>query len=206
MQVAEVSVLSFFLLSNTPHYPPSPTPTPSHGPTPTPSTLFLHTVVCLFVTSWPTDCLIFYWTFALICIAIIIFCSCVFGINNSQEQFWIEKHVLNKQAIAISTTMSNMSLSEVLTFSDSRFICRYRRDEVMTGNPYSGKDRHNGEIAAFHLNRWNMSSEYYFCFPVIFGGICRLTTKSTSSYKIFMSDCLYVCLSVWNQQDPSLTI
>ncbi|XP_071821250.1 glycosaminoglycan xylosylkinase-like isoform X2 [Apostichopus japonicus] len=29
----------------------------------------------------------------------------------------------------------------------------YRRDEVMTGNPYSGKDRHNGEIAAFHLNR-----------------------------------------------------
>ncbi|XP_022326627.2 glycosaminoglycan xylosylkinase-like [Crassostrea virginica] len=29
----------------------------------------------------------------------------------------------------------------------------YRRDEIFTETPYSGADRHNGEIAAFHLNR-----------------------------------------------------
>lgn len=30
---------------------------------------------------------------------------------------------------------------------------RYSRDYVVEGNPYSGFDRHNGEIAAFHLDR-----------------------------------------------------
>ncbi|XP_064643874.1 glycosaminoglycan xylosylkinase-like [Lineus longissimus] len=29
----------------------------------------------------------------------------------------------------------------------------YARDFVILGNPYAGADRHNGEIAAFHLNR-----------------------------------------------------
>ncbi|PRD30716.1 UNVERIFIED_CONTAM: Glycosaminoglycan xylosylkinase [Trichonephila clavipes] len=33
------------------------------------------------------------------------------------------------------------------------FICRYVREHVITGSPYAGADRHNGEIAAFHLNR-----------------------------------------------------
>ena len=31
-------------------------------------------------------------------------------------------------------------------------LCRYERDEVIKGNPYSGFDRHNGEIAGFHLD------------------------------------------------------
>lgn len=34
------------------------------------------------------------------------------------------------------------------------------RDYVVTGSPYAGADRHNGEIAAFHLNR-------YFIFKII---------------------------------------
>lgn len=30
---------------------------------------------------------------------------------------------------------------------------RYTREYIVTGSPYAGADRHNGEIAAFHLNR-----------------------------------------------------
>ena len=31
---------------------------------------------------------------------------------------------------------------------------RYKRDEIIEGTPYAGYDRHNGEIAAFHLDRY----------------------------------------------------
>ncbi|XP_064616277.1 glycosaminoglycan xylosylkinase-like [Liolophura sinensis] len=29
----------------------------------------------------------------------------------------------------------------------------YKRDTILSGSPYIGRDRHNGEVAAFHLNR-----------------------------------------------------
>jgi len=31
-------------------------------------------------------------------------------------------------------------------------VCRYERDHVIPGEPYAGFDRHNGEIAGFHLD------------------------------------------------------
>ena len=37
----------------------------------------------------------------------------------------------------------------------TRHICprRFERDDIVTGPPYAGVDRHNGEIVAFHLSR-----------------------------------------------------
>lgn len=41
------------------------------------------------------------------------------------------------------------------TFSFSSFPLshRYNRDYVVEGEPYAGYDRHNAEVAAFHLDR-----------------------------------------------------
>ena len=34
------------------------------------------------------------------------------------------------------------------------FFPRYNRDYVVEGEPYAGYDRHNAEVAAFHLDRY----------------------------------------------------
>jgi len=49
----------------------------------------------------------------------------------------------------------------------------YDRDYILTGTPYEGKDRHNGEIASFHFNRLlglNRS-------PLVVGRILNLETE-----------------------------
>lgn len=43
----------------------------------------------------------------------------------------------------------------------------YSRDYVVTGEPYAGGDRHNGEIAAFTLNRYILNKLHADCQRVL---------------------------------------
>lgn len=56
-------------------------------------------------------------------------------------------------------------------FSSSHFH-RYNRDYVVEGEPYAGYDRHNAEVAAFHLDR---------CVAFFFPRVARLS-KSSNKY------------------------
>ena len=65
---------------------------------------------------------------------------------------------LHKERIKHADTGSKgTQLKVAMTFSDSqRAVFKpmtYERDYLMVGTPYAGRDRHNADIAAFHLNR-----------------------------------------------------
>ena len=53
---------------------------------------------------------------------------------------------------------------------------RYERDYIVEGGPYSGFDRHNGEIAAFHLDR----ILGFYRAPIVTGRIINLKTEANS--------------------------
>ena len=52
-------------------------------------------------------------------------------------------------------------------YSSTILFCRYTRSEVIDGDPYAGFDRHNAEIAGFHLDGWVL---YYF-YSLVPGGL-----------------------------------
>lgn len=52
-------------------------------------------------------------------------------------------------------------------------IFRYERNTIIEGTVYSGKDRHNGEIAAFHLSRLLELNRA----PIVSGRILNLDTE-----------------------------
>ena len=65
--------------------------------------------------------------------------------------------LLKEKITHADTSAKGTQLKVSLTLSDGqRAIFKpkaYDRDYVMVGTPYAGKDKHNAEIAAFHLNR-----------------------------------------------------
>lgn len=55
-------------------------------------------------------------------------------------------------------------------FLFSSTFLRYNRDYVVEGEPYAGYDRHNAEVAAFHLDRCVNNSPFstagnFFIYP-----------------------------------------
>lgn len=48
---------------------------------------------------------------------------------------------------------STLDRDSVYLILSSSLFFRYNRDYVVEGEPYAGYDRHNAEVAAFHLDR-----------------------------------------------------
>lgn len=68
----------------------------------------------------------------------------------------------------------------------SHSLCRYNRDYVVEGEPYAGYDRHNAEVAAFHLDRYVQSQWVTFVsfpFKNILGRSCGLLSKECNFKK-----------------------
>ena len=54
--------------------------------------------------------------------------------------------------MSYSVVVSSVKLN-VINLTLCSLHSRFERDSVIAGKPWNGQDRHNGEIAAFHLNR-----------------------------------------------------
>lgn len=65
--------------------------------------------------------------------------------------------MMYKPVIAAATGYRGTQLKATLTLEGKQRVVfkpmRYPRDFIVEGTPYAGFDRHNGEIAAFHLDR-----------------------------------------------------
>lgn len=69
----------------------------------------------------------------------------------------ILKEMATRKILSADTGYKGTQLKLSLILEGGQIVAfkpkRYRREEIFTETPYSGADRHNGEIAAFHLNR-----------------------------------------------------
>lgn len=81
--------------------------------------------------------------------------------------------------------------NDFVIFAFERSVCtfvlclfRYRRDFVVEGEPYAGYDRHNAEVAAFHLDRYIHVMDTVVCVSV----------RSVSRKTICCCCCCFVCV------------
>lgn len=78
--------------------------------------------------------------------------------SDESEKLGCVLAALHKDKIVHADTgAKGTQLKVSMTLSDGQRVVfkpkAYDRDYVMVGTPYEGKDRHNAEVAAFHLNR-----------------------------------------------------
>ncbi|XP_055941575.1 glycosaminoglycan xylosylkinase-like [Argiope bruennichi] len=77
--------------------------------------------------------------------------------ENTPELGYVLKAMETNQIIHAGVSYKGTQLKMMLKLSGGQEVIfkpqKYAREYIVTGSPYAGADRHNGEIAAFHLNR-----------------------------------------------------
>ncbi|GIY00772.1 glycosaminoglycan xylosylkinase [Caerostris extrusa] len=77
--------------------------------------------------------------------------------ENTPELGYVLKAMVTNQIIHAGVSYKGTQLKMMIKLSGGQEVIfkpqKYAREFIVTGSPYAGADRHNGEIAAFHLNR-----------------------------------------------------
>lgn len=77
--------------------------------------------------------------------------------ENTPELGYVLNAMLTYKPVHAGVAYKGTQLKMMVELSGGQEVIfkpkKYMRDYVVTGSPYAGADRHNGEVAAFHLNR-----------------------------------------------------
>ncbi|KAG8193632.1 hypothetical protein JTE90_002890 [Oedothorax gibbosus] len=77
--------------------------------------------------------------------------------ENTPELGYVLKAMITNKIIHAGVSYKGTQLKMMLKLDGGQEVIfkpqKYAREYIVTGSPYAGADRHNGEIAAFHLNR-----------------------------------------------------